>query len=74
MVSSEENSREGVGAAGHGLAAAVAVPDAPGLTADGVAAAEGAAIPLVFAVAGPGSPIPPPRLDVPSVPGVLGDF
>lgn len=37
-----ENSREGVGAAGHGLAAAVAVPDAPGLTANGVAAAEGA--------------------------------
>lgn len=36
------NSREGVGAAGHGLAAAVAVPDAPGLTANGVAAAEGA--------------------------------
>ena len=37
-----ENSREGVGAAGHGLAAAVAVPDAPRLTLDGVAPAEGA--------------------------------
>lgn len=37
---SRKHLREGVGATGDGLAAAVAVPDAPGLTADGVAAAE----------------------------------
>lgn len=35
-----KNLREGVGATRHGLAAAVAVPDAPGLTANGVATAE----------------------------------